>query len=61
MKGKLYLILERDQRCAQTGQQIRQVGGKLIPQISLDEIVDGERFGGCGTGEENLYPQAFPT
>jgi hypothetical protein len=52
MKGKLHLILEIE---------IRQVGGKLIPQISLDEIMDGQRFGCCGTGQQNLYPQAFPT
>jgi len=31
----------------QTDEQVRQVGGKLIPQISLDEMLDGERFG-CG-------------
>jgi hypothetical protein len=41
MEGKLYLILEIEISLRQTGQQIRQVGGKLIPQSSLDEIVDG--------------------
>jgi hypothetical protein len=41
MKGKLHLILEIEISMRQTGQQIRQVGGKLIPQISFDEIVDG--------------------
>jgi hypothetical protein len=41
MKSKLYLILEREVSLRKTGQQVWQVGGKLIPQISLDEIVDG--------------------
>jgi hypothetical protein len=41
MKGKLHLILEIEISLREMGQQVWQVGRKLIPQISLDEIMDG--------------------
>jgi hypothetical protein len=45
----------------QQGEHLFQVGGKLIPQISLKQIMNGERFGYARTGEKNLSSQAFPT
>jgi hypothetical protein len=41
MKSKLHLILQIEISLRKTLQQFWQVGGKLIPQISLDQIVDG--------------------
>jgi hypothetical protein len=43
MKGHLHLILQIQVSSRQECQQRRQVGGKLIPQISLDQIMHGER------------------
>jgi hypothetical protein len=36
VKGKLYLILEIQVGSRQQGEQARQIGGKLCPQISFD-------------------------
>jgi hypothetical protein len=41
MKGKLHLILQIEVSLRQTSKQVWQVGRKLIPQISFDEIFDG--------------------
>ncbi len=41
VKGKLHLILQIEVSLRQAGKQIRQIGGKLIPQISLDQVFDG--------------------
>jgi len=41
VKGKLNLILQIEVGLRQQGDQTRQVGGKLIPQISLNQIVYG--------------------
>ncbi len=41
MKGKLYLILQIEIGSRQQGEKVGKVGGKLIPQISLDQLVDG--------------------
>jgi hypothetical protein len=50
MKSKLHLIPQIEISLRKTGKQVWQVSGKLIPQISLDQVVDGERFGGCDPG-----------
>ncbi len=36
VKGKLDLILEIQVGSRQLGEQVRQIGGKLCPQISFD-------------------------
>jgi len=41
MKGKLHLILQIEIGSCQPGQQFGHVGGKLTPQISLNQILDG--------------------
>jgi hypothetical protein len=41
MKGKLDLILQIEIGLRQESEQVGQVGGKVIPQVSLDEIFDG--------------------
>ena len=41
VKGELDLILQIEVGSRQQGQQIGKVGGKLIPQISLDQAVNG--------------------
>src|SRR5260370_42109893 len=61
VKGYLHLVLQIEVSMWHQSKQSRQVGGKLIPQISLDQLFDAERFGCCGTGQQNLYPQSFPT
>ena len=50
MKGKLHLILQIEVGLRQQGKQGRKIGGKLIPQIRLDQRLDGQRFGCTGTG-----------
>jgi len=40
MESYLHLILQIEVRSRQEGEQGRQVGGKLTPQISLDQIMD---------------------
>jgi hypothetical protein len=41
VKGKLDLILEVEVGSWQESQQVRKMGGKLIPQIGLDQLFDG--------------------
>jgi hypothetical protein len=41
MKGHLDLILQIEVSAWQECKQFWQVGGKLIPQISPDQIIDG--------------------
>jgi hypothetical protein len=41
VKGTLHFILEVVVSSGQTGEEIRQVGRVLIPQISFDQIVNG--------------------
>jgi hypothetical protein len=41
VKGKLHLILEIEVGLRQQGEQGGKIGGKLIPQISLDQGRDG--------------------
>ena len=41
VKGNLHLILQIEVRAWQKREQIRQVGGKLTPQISLDQVMNG--------------------
>jgi hypothetical protein len=41
VKGELHLILEIEVGVRQEGEQGRKIGGKLIPQISLDQRLDG--------------------
>jgi hypothetical protein len=41
MKGKLHFILQVEISVWQQGEEARQVGGKLLPQISLDQVGDG--------------------
>jgi hypothetical protein len=41
MKRHLHLILQVEVSAWQQGKQISQVGGKLIAQVSLNQIMDG--------------------
>ncbi len=41
MKGYLHLILQIEVSTRQEDKQVFQVGGKLIPQISLNQIMNG--------------------
>jgi hypothetical protein len=41
VKGKLDLILEIEVSAWHEGKHVFQVGGKLIPQISLNQIMNG--------------------
>ena len=41
VKGHLHLILQIEVRAWYKGEQMRQVGGKLTPQISLDQVLNG--------------------
>jgi hypothetical protein len=41
MKGHLHLILQVQISMRHQWKQLSQIGGKLIPQVSLDQIVDG--------------------
>ena len=41
VKGNLHLILEREISTRQKREYVFQVGGKLIPQVSLNQIVNG--------------------
>jgi hypothetical protein len=41
VKGHLHLILQVQIRMRHQWEQISQVGGKLIPQVSLNQIMDG--------------------
>jgi hypothetical protein len=41
MKGHLHFILQIQVRVRQECEQHWQVGGKLTPQISLDQVFDG--------------------
>ena len=36
MKGELHLILQVEVDSWQQGEQVRQIGGKLCPQVSFD-------------------------
>jgi hypothetical protein len=61
VKGHRHLIVRRQMRVWQQSEQTSQIGGKLIAQVSLNQIRNGERFGDGRPGEQNLSPQAFPT
>jgi hypothetical protein len=50
MKSHLHLILQIEISTRHKCEQIFQVGGKLIPQVSLHQIMNGERFGYGRTG-----------
>lgn len=41
VKGHLHLILQIQVSAWHKREQFRQVGGQLIPQISLNQVVDG--------------------
>ncbi len=41
VKGKLHLILQGEISSRKPRQQFRQVGGKLTPQISFDQVPGG--------------------
>ncbi len=41
MKGELHLILQVEVCSRQQGEQVRQIGGKLLPQISFDQRLNG--------------------
>ena len=41
MKGQLHFILQIQVSAWHKREQIRQVGGQLIPQISLNQGMDG--------------------
>jgi hypothetical protein len=41
VKGHLHFILQIEVSAWHKGEQIRQVGGKLIPQISLNQVMGG--------------------
>ena len=41
MKGHLHLILQIEISLRQKREQVFQIGGKLIPQVSLDQIMNG--------------------
>jgi hypothetical protein len=41
VKGHLHLILEVEVRAWQKREQRFQVGGKLTPQVSLDQVLHG--------------------
>ncbi|HEY1349439.1 MAG TPA: hypothetical protein VGF67_07445 [Ktedonobacteraceae bacterium] len=45
----------------QQREPISQVSGELIPEIRLNQIMHGERFGFGRPSAQNLSPQAFPT
>ena len=48
MKGHLHLILQIQVSAWQEREQRWHIGRKLTPQISLDQVMNGERFGYCG-------------
>jgi hypothetical protein len=60
VKGELHLILEIQVGSRQQGEQVRQIGGKLCPQISFDERPGEQRFRCCGPCSYHLDPQSFP-
>jgi hypothetical protein len=41
MEGNLHLILEVQIRVGKEGQQLRYIGGELIPQVRLHEVGQG--------------------
>jgi hypothetical protein len=41
VKGHLHLILQIEVRAWHKREQLRQVSGQLIPQISLDQVMNG--------------------
>jgi hypothetical protein len=41
VKGELHLILQIQVGLGQEGEQGSKIGGKLIPQISLDQRLNG--------------------
>jgi hypothetical protein len=41
MKSHLHLILQIEVSAWQQSEQISQVGGKLIPQVSFNQIMNG--------------------
>ncbi len=41
MKSNLHLVLQIEVSAWQEGEQINQVSGKLTPQISLNQVVNG--------------------
>src|SRR5215470_9490756 len=45
VKSYLHLILQREVSAWQESEHISQVGGKLLPQVSFDQVMNGERFG----------------
>jgi hypothetical protein len=41
VKGNLHLILEIEVSTWHKREQLWQIGGKLTPQISLDQVING--------------------
>ncbi len=60
MPGDLHLILYVEIGAGEEGHQLRNIGGQLIPQISVHHVGQGRRLGRCGAGQQNLHPQPFP-
>ena len=50
MKSHLHLILQIQVSTWYKREHLWQIGGQLIPQISLDQVLNGERCGCGGTG-----------
>ena len=50
VKSHLHLILQIQISVWYKREQLWQIGGQLIPQISLDQVLNGERCGCGGTG-----------
>ena len=57
----LYLILEIQVGSRQQGEQARQIGGNLCPQIRFDERLNGQRLRFGAPCSEHLSPSSFPT
>lgn len=49
MESELHLLLQIEVCTREASEQFGQIGGKLIPQISLDQVLSGWRSGCCGT------------
>jgi hypothetical protein len=50
VKSHLHLVLQIEISTRHQREHVFQVGGKLIPQVSLNQIINGQRFGYSRTG-----------
>jgi hypothetical protein len=55
----LHLILQREICAREQLEQGRQIGGKLLPQISFDSRLNGQRFRCCGSRLPTPLPGVF--